>query len=95
MFANHKSRGFHIHKSHLAAPERLARLLIATSLAYVWVHAVAIFAQAQGWIERFHRKDRCDLSLFQIGVRAMRYARRQGWRIPVGFLLPADPRPVL
>jgi hypothetical protein len=95
MFANHKSRGFHIHKSHLAAPERLARLLIATSLAYVWVHVVAMFAQAHGWIERFHRKDRCDLSLFQIGIRAIRYARREGWRIPVCFLLPADPRPVL
>ena len=30
MFANHKSRGFQLHKSHLAAPERLARLLMAT-----------------------------------------------------------------
>ena len=93
MFAEHKSRGFHIHKSHLKKPERVARLLIATSLAYLWVHAVAMFAQAQGWIERFHRKDRCDLSLFQIGVRAIRYAVREGWRIPVSFLLPANPLP--
>jgi len=91
MFANHKSRGFHIHKSHLAAPERVARLLIATSLAYLWVHAVAMFAHAEGWIERFHRKDRCDLGLFQIGVRAIRYALREGWRVPVSFLLPAGP----
>jgi hypothetical protein len=93
MFAEHKSRGFHIHKSHLKKPERLARLLIATSLAYLWVHAVAMFAVAQGWIERFHRKDRCDLSLFQIGVRAIRYALREGWRIPVSFRLPANPLP--
>jgi len=93
MFAEHKSRGFHIHKSHLKKPERVARLLIATSLAYLWVHAVAMFAQAQGWIERFHRKDRCDLSLFQIGVRAIRYAVREGWRIPVSFVLPANPLP--
>lgn len=91
MFADHKSRGFHIHKSHLTRPERVARLLIATSLAYLWIHAVAMFAQAHGWIERFHRKDRCDLSLFQIGVRAMRYAVRERWRIPVSFLLAADP----
>lgn len=33
MVANHKSRGFQIHKSHLNTPERLARLLLATSLA--------------------------------------------------------------
>jgi hypothetical protein len=90
MFANHKSRGFQIHKSHLVAPERLARLLIATSLAYLWVHAVAIFAQDHGWLAQFHRTDRCDLSLFQIGVRAIRYALRERKRVPVRFRLPTD-----
>jgi DDE family transposase len=91
MFADHKSRGFQIAKSHLAAPERLARLLIATSLAYLWVHAVAIFAQRRGWLAQFHRTDRCDLSLFQIGLRAIRYALREGYRVPVRFQLPVDP----
>jgi hypothetical protein len=88
MFADHKSRGFHIHKSHLSQPERLARLLVASSLAYLWVHALAMFAQAHGWLERFHRCDRCDLSVFQIGVRALRYALREGFRVPVSFQLP-------
>ena len=91
MFANHKSRGFRIDKSHLAAPERLARLVIATSLAYVWIHAAAGFAQAHGWVEQFHRTDRCDLGLFQIGLRAIQYALREGLRVPVSFLLPLDP----
>jgi len=93
MFANHKSRGFHIHKSHLANPARLARLLIATSLAYVWVHAIATFAQAQGWLAQFHRTDRCDLSPFQIGIRALRYAHREAKRVPVCFhlLIRAEP----
>jgi len=95
MFANHKSRGFHIHKSHLANPARLARLLIATSLAYLWVHAVALFAQEQNWLTQFHRTDRCDLSLFQIGIRALRYAQREGKRVPVCFDLPANPFPAL
>jgi hypothetical protein len=90
MFANHKSRGFRLDKSHLADPARLARLLIATSLAYVWIHAVAVFARAQGWVERFHRKDRCDLGLFQIGLRAIQYALREGLRVPVSFSLPLD-----
>jgi hypothetical protein len=94
MFANHKSRGFHIHKSHLAHPARLARLLIATSLAYLWVHAIAAFAQAQDWLAQFHRTDRCDLSLFQIGIRALRYAQREGKRVPVCFHLPVSPGPV-
>jgi hypothetical protein len=95
MFANHKSRGFHIHKSHLANPAGLARLLIATSLAYVWVHAVAVFAQQQDWLAQFHRTDRCDLSLFQIGIRALRYAQREGKRVLVSFHLPANPGPAL
>jgi Transposase DDE domain len=93
MFANHKSRGFQIHKSHLTKPERLARLLLATSLAYLWVHEVAMFAQAQGWVAQFHRTDRCDLSLFQIGLRAMHFARREGKRVPMRLRLPADPPP--
>jgi len=95
MFANHKSRGFHIHKSHLAHPARLARLLIATSLAYLWVHAIAAFAQAQGWLAQFHRTDRCDLSLFQIGIRALRYAQREGKRVPICFHLRVHPDPTL
>ena len=91
MFANHKSRGFRIDKSHLAAPERLARLVIATSLAYLWIHAAAVFAHSQGWVEQVHRSDRCDLGLFQIGLRAIQYALREGLRVPVSFLLPIDP----
>jgi hypothetical protein len=93
MFANHKSRGFHIHKSHLNIPDRLARLLLATSLAYLWVQEVAMFAQAQGWVAQFHRTDRCDLSLFQIGLRAMQYARRERKRIPMRLRLPPAPSP--
>jgi Transposase DDE domain len=91
MFANHKSRGFRIDKSHLADVARLGRLIIATSLAYVWLHAAAGFAQVHGWVEQFHRSDRCDLGLFQIGLRAIQYALREGLRVPVSFVLPIDP----
>ena len=90
LFADHKSRGLHMHKSHLSDPARLARLLIATSLAYLWVIAVGVFARANGWLERFHRTDRCDLSLFQIGLRAISYARRERLRVPVQFIPPPD-----
>ena len=90
LFADHKSRGFQVDKSHLADPARLARLLIVTSLAYFWVMAVGVFAQAQGWLAQFHRTDRCDLSLFQIGLRAIGYARREGLRIPITFTLAPE-----
>ena len=94
MFAFPKSRGFHNHTSQLTTPERLARLLLATSLAYLWVQEEAMLAQAQGWVAQCHRTDRCDLSLFQIGLWAMQYARREGKRIPMRLRLataPPDP----
>src|SRR5262249_41432165 len=36
-FSDQKSRGFHIHKSHMSDPQRLSRLLIAACLAYIWI----------------------------------------------------------
>jgi hypothetical protein len=35
-FSDQKSRGFHIHKSHMSDPQRLSRLLIAACLAYTY-----------------------------------------------------------
>jgi hypothetical protein len=88
LFADHKSRGFHVHKSHLSDPARISRLLIATSLAYLWGLAIGVFAQDHGWVAHFHRPDRCDLSLFQIGLCAITYALREGLRLPVSLLPP-------
>lgn len=36
-FADQKSRGFPMHKSHMSDVQRLSRLLIAACLAYIWV----------------------------------------------------------
>jgi len=36
-FSDQKSRGFRINRSHISNPTRLARLLIATAPAYLWV----------------------------------------------------------
>jgi hypothetical protein len=36
-FSDQKSRGFHIHKSHMSDVQRLSRLLIAACLAYIWI----------------------------------------------------------
>ena len=66
LFSDQKSRGFHLHKSHLADPTRLARLLIATCLAYIWIIYLGALCEQDGWIGIIHRGDRCDLSLFQL-----------------------------
>ena len=87
-FSDQKSRGFHLHKSHLADPARLARLMIAACLAYIWIVYLGVIAVSVEWRTSIHRADRCDLSLFQLGLRALDYLLDEGKRIPFSFKMP-------
>ena len=90
-FADQKSRGFHLHKSHLRDPKRLARLLIAACLAYLWLVYLGVCALRDNWLQRLHRRDRCDLSLFRLGLRLLARCLKDAIPIPSGFLVPAIP----
>ncbi len=95
-FSDQKSRGFQLHKSHLSDPKRLARLLIAACLAYIWVVYLGGCALRDDWLKRLHRQDRCDLSLFRLGVRLLARCLQEAIPIPDGFLVPAAlPQPPL
>ena len=95
-FADQKSRGFHMHKSHLRDPQRLARLLIAACLAYIWVVYLGVCALRDDWLKRLHRQDRCDRSLFRRGLRLLARCLKEAIPIPDGFLVPAVlPQPLL
>lgn len=87
-FSDQKSRGFHVHKSHISAPERLARLLIAASLAYLWMIYLGAESIRNGWQRQFHRTSRVDLGLFQLGLRLLEYMLNRGWELLVSFALP-------
>jgi len=84
-FSDQKSRGFHIHKSHISDPQRLARLLIAACLAYIWIVYLGSVCAREGWISIIHRMKRCDLSLFQLGMRLLEYFLNEELPIPVQF----------
>jgi len=71
LFSDHKSRGFQLDKSHLSEPKRLERLMIATALAYIWIIYLGLLAIEKNILPHIHRNKRCDLSLFQIGLRTM------------------------
>ncbi|MCH8295487.1 transposase [Candidatus Poribacteria bacterium] len=86
-FSDQKSRGFHLHKSHLSDPQRLAQLMIAICLAYIWIVYLGTLAMQQGDNRIIHRTDRCDLSLFQLGLRLLEYFLNQEMEIHVAFLL--------
>ncbi|MCH8290297.1 transposase [Candidatus Poribacteria bacterium] len=87
LFSDQKSRGFHLHKSHLADPQRLAQLMIAAALAYIWMVYLGALAIQQGWNQIIHRTDRCDLSLFQLGLRLLEHFLNQEMEIPVTFIV--------
>lgn len=86
-FSDQKSRGFHLHKSHLTDPKRLSRLMIAACLAYIWLIYLGALAIREGWNKIIHRTDRCDLSLFQLGLRLLEHLLNEGRSIPMGFQL--------
>jgi hypothetical protein len=95
-FSDQKSRGFNIDKSHLSDPARLSRLLIASCLAYVWLVYLGVCALHQEWMRRLHRQDRCDLSLFRLGLRLLARCLKDHIPIPDGFLLPVTlPKPLI
>ena len=86
-FSDQKSRGFHIQKSHIEDPQRLSRLLIATCLAYIWIVYLGSQCKTGGWQDIIHRKSRCDLSLFQLGLRLLDHFMNNGLPIPVQFYI--------
>ena len=88
-FSDQKSRGFHLHKSHLSDPARLSRLLIASCLAYLWIVYLGVCAVRDGRIKQLHRQDRCDLSLFRLGLRLLARCLKDQHPIPSGLLMPA------
>jgi NADH:ubiquinone oxidoreductase subunit K len=64
-FSDQKSRGFHIHKSHLTDPVRLGRMLLAACLAYLWMICQGLWVIAEKKTGLIDRTDRIDKSLFR------------------------------
>ena len=86
-FSDQKSRGFNLHKSRLEDRQRLCRLLIVCCLAYIWLVYLGSVCKQDGWQRIIHRGKRCDLSLFQLGLRLVEHFLNEGLTIPVQFHL--------
>lgn len=90
LFSDQKSRGFHIHKSHLSDPQRISRLLLAACLSFIWMMFLGLSVIAdgmQGLIDRTHRRDK---SLFRLGLDWFKHHLKVGWTLPVRFDLPPE-----
>jgi hypothetical protein len=69
MFGDMKGHGFDLESSHLRHFLRLSRLTLAVALLYVWLFISGARAIKNGQRHLVDRKDRRDLSVFQIGWR--------------------------
>ena len=89
-FSDQKSRGFYLCHSHLSDPARLCRLLVATCLAYYWMVCLGAEVERRGWQSLIHRTERCDLSLFQLGLTWLKHCLNENWLVPVRLQLRSD-----
>jgi len=69
MFADFKKHGFDLESTMLRNSPRLSRLTLAVVFLYVWLLSIGTRVIRTGLRPLVDRKDRRDLSLFQIGLR--------------------------
>jgi hypothetical protein len=90
-FSDQKSRGFHIHKSHLADPARLSRLLIAACLAYIWMICQGLWVIVSNNVGLIDRTDRIDKSLFRLGLDWIKCALKRNLHFePIFWFKPVE-----
>jgi DDE family transposase len=83
MFSDHKSRGLNLESTRLTDPDRIERLLVAVTLAYLWIMEVGVFVVTSGqWRQVDNRGASRSVSLCQIGLRWL------SERLNLGFLPP-------
>ena len=74
----------------MSDPARVARLMLAACWAYLWVIYLGRLAQQDGWQPVIHRRHRCDLSLFQLGLRLLAHLLNCDQPIPGAFTLEPE-----
>jgi Transposase DDE domain len=84
MFSDHKSRGLNLESTRITDPDRLGRLLIAVTLAYLWIMQVgALVVRRDEWRQVDNRGLERSVSLSQIGLRWLRERMNQGLLPPL------------
>jgi hypothetical protein len=83
MYGDFKGNGFDLERSHLRHFTCLSRLTLAVALLYVWLVSTGARAIKNGQRHLVDRKDRRDLSIFQIGLRLVK--RRLKNNLPISL----------
>lgn len=73
MFSDHKSRGLNLERTRLSDSHRLQRLLVAVTLAYLWIMEIGLAVVVQDKSKKVdNRGAKRSISLCQIGLRWFR-----------------------
>ena len=86
LYGDIKGHGFDFQSSHLCHPERIAQLMLAISLAYLWMLFLGALAFMTGNAKLVDRSDRRDRSLFTIGRQWLNRLLKLDRPFPVAFL---------
>lgn len=89
MFGDLKKHGFDLESTKLRHFLRLSRLTLAVVLLYLWSMAVGTRTIRAGSRHLVDRKDRRDLSLFQIGLRFIERRLSNGLSIGISLCVQA------
>lgn len=87
-FSDQKSRGFSLEHSHISDTAHLERRMIATCLAYLWMVCLGQWVVQTGRVRLIHRGDRCDWSLFRLGLAWIDFCLNEGRPLWIRFTLP-------
>jgi hypothetical protein len=60
---------------------------MAACVASLWIVSLGARCEQDGWGCMIHRGDRCDLSVFPLGLRLLDALRHEGCTIPVAFYI--------
>lgn len=84
MFSDHKSRGLNLESTRLTDPDRIERLLVAVTLAYLWIMEIGAFVVNSGqWRQVDNRGAERSVSLCQIGLRWLTEREKLGFLPPL------------
>jgi len=88
LFSDVKGRGFDLDKSRLREPERADRLLLAVSIAYIFIVFWGVEAILTGDFKKMVRTDRFEHSLFRLGLKYITHLLKKCLSIPIFSNLP-------
>ena len=92
MFGDMKGNGFDLESTHLHSFIRLSRLTLVVTLLYDWLATTGVKSIKAGLRHLVDRKDRRDLSIFQIGWRIINRRLINGLPIPIPLFPDTIPK---